>query len=516
MSISKCLGISAVVVTAMTVMQKFFGLLKEMVLAYFYGTSAIVDALSMASSTTEICMGFVTAISIVFLPIYSKVCKEEDDQSGVRFINQSLTLTLILGGCLGLLMISFAQPILAIVAPGFSEENRLVVSHFLVYAGMAIIMLSMQATLNHFLNYHGAYILTALSGLIVSPMQMVAIIFSVFWGENWLVLFFMLPQFLSLVFTWVAARRYGFRFSLSLRPLDRCKKVLFLLAPIFLSSSIQYINTAIDKIFASYLTQGSVAALQYGFTLRTMFIAVFAAAFSSMVFPMLSKAVAQQNHEQIGSTIQLGINYISILFVPLTAAICLLARPMIQLLYGGGAFDATSMQMTTGTTICYCLGLCAVAAREFLSQVYYAMEQTRQLVITRLVTIAVNVAGNFLLIRWFQASGLALATSLSVACTVPAMYFPLRRSMHNLPTRHMAVTFFKCVLSSLCMSVVVYLCRETVFPVFGDGKLGLLVSLLIAAAIGSGLYFIVLYWLHVSEIQTLWQMARRMLIRQRR
>lgn len=501
MTARRSIGYIAIVITFLTVIQKFFGFFREIVLAYFYGTSFVVDYISMASSTTEICMGFITAISLMFTPLYAKYREQEDADSALGFLNQILTLILILGCGLGLVVVVFSDPILTVVAPGFSSASRLETAVLLRYTALALIVSTLQATLVFFLNYHGAYLRGTIVGMLFSPTQMVLIAISGIRGETVILAWsLLLPQIICLLFGAIFSFPYGFRYRFTLRPFAHLSALFSMLLPTFVSSAISYINITIDKIFGSYLPEGSLAALQYAFNIRSLLVTIFTVSFGTVLFPLLSKSIAQNDRIQTGTLIQQGLRWITIFFLPITVAVYLLATPILQLLYGGGAFGTQSITLTSGALVCYGVGLWAVAIREFLTRVHYALGTTKQLMFTCSVTILVNICGNFLLVDRFQASGLALATSISILATVPPIYWTVKRKIPSLSTRAIIRLIIGCTGSSCCMGAVVFLLWNGPFSTIGRSKGSILLALAVTAALGSTLYFLILGYMKVPEV----------------
>lgn len=501
MSAPKSMGYIAIVITILTVVQKFFGFFREIVLSYFYGTSPIVDYISMAGSATEVCMGFITAISLMFTPLYAKYREQENADSALGFLNQALTLILLLGSALGLFVTAFSGPILSVVAPGFSSAASLATGELMRYTVLGQIASALQSTLVFFLNYHGAYLRGTLVGMAFSPVQMAMIAMGGICGEEiflaWSLFF---PQMLCLLLGVLFSLPFGFRFRFAFRPTDHLSALFTLLIPTFIANAISYINITIDKIFGSYLTEGSLAALQYAFNLRALLVTIFTVAFSTMLFPILSKAVAKNDLMQAGKVTEQGIRWITIFFFPITVAFCLLATPILQLLYGGGEFGAESISLTSGTLVCYSIGLWGVAIREYLTRVHYALGTTKQLMFTWIVTILVNVGGNFLLVERYQASGLALATSISILATVPAIYWTVKRQIPSLSTRGISRLVIGCALASCCMGGVVFWLWRHPFSTIGTDKGTLLAALLFTALIGSLFYFFLLACMKVPEM----------------
>lgn len=62
---------TALIITIIALGAKFIGFTREIVLAYFYGTSYVVDAYLMAIAIPGIVFGWITSLSVSYTPIYT-------------------------------------------------------------------------------------------------------------------------------------------------------------------------------------------------------------------------------------------------------------------------------------------------------------------------------------------------------------------------------------------------------------------------------------------------------------
>ena len=70
---------------------KGLGFLREMVLAYFYGTSAVSDVYVAVQNIPSIIFTvFGTAVTTGFIPIYTDVCVNKGKEEADRFANNVL------------------------------------------------------------------------------------------------------------------------------------------------------------------------------------------------------------------------------------------------------------------------------------------------------------------------------------------------------------------------------------------------------------------------------------------
>ena len=103
---------------------KILGLLRNMLLARYYGTSAMADAFSAASSLPltiyDITLG--TAIASAFVPVFNEKLTRDGRKEAERFGSNFLNIAVLISLVLAVLGILFPHAALLIVASGLSGE----------------------------------------------------------------------------------------------------------------------------------------------------------------------------------------------------------------------------------------------------------------------------------------------------------------------------------------------------------------------------------------------------------
>src|SRR5699024_7636687 len=140
----------------------------------------------------------------------------------------------------------------------------------------------------------------------------------------------------------------GYKYSYDINLNDPyLRKALLLIIPVLIGSAVQQINTVVDKTLASSLVEGSISALTYASRINDLIISVFVMAITTVVFPMLSRAFAQDDGLKVRRIMGQGINIILIITVPATIGILLLAEPIVRIFFQRGAFSEMATHMTS-------------------------------------------------------------------------------------------------------------------------------------------------------------------------
>lgn len=491
---------TAIIITIITLICKLFGFAREIVLAYFFGTSYIVDSYLMASSIPGILFGWIASIALSYTPIYTEIKENSGKDKSKEFTNSILSLVLIISAICVFVGTIFSKQIVSLTAPGFSGDVFTLTAKYFTVAIWTILFVAPIQVLTAYLNCNNKFILSNSATLVISSIQLVFIIIAGYLGIELLIYGIVVANLLHFVIVCYFAIKEGLKIKFSIKITDEIKNAFIIVIPIFISSMIDQVNKFIDKSFASGLIEGSIAALNYANILQGFIFSIFTIAITTMIYPMLSQAVAERNTEKVKTIFSSGINIIILLFVPITIGSILLAKPSISFVFERGEFDSASLVMTSSAFIMYGIGLLALALRDVITKVFYSMRDTKSTLYIGAFTVTLNILFNIALIRPMGHNGLALATSLSSIISIPMFFTVLRKKLGPLGLKNTLILFIKASLATAVMGVIVYFGYNYVSSILGIGKFRVLISIGVSAVVGGVIYFLLMILMKVKEM----------------
>lgn len=175
------------------------------------------------------------------------------------------------------------------------------------------------------------------------------------------------------------------------------------------------INSAFDAIFARYAESSGPAYLWYAIRLQQLPLALFGIALSGALLPPLTRAIKEGDLTRSNLLLEVAVHRSMFLIVPITAGLFILGHRCIDLLYGYGDFNAQSVIGTTHCLWGYTVGLIPMTLILITAPIYYARGNYRTPTMASVVSMILNMALNALFVLKFNlnASSIALATSLS-------------------------------------------------------------------------------------------------------
>ncbi len=215
------------------------------------------------------------------------------------------------------------------------------------------------------------------------------------------------------------------------------------------------INSAVDVIIARWASLEGPAYLSYAHRLQQLPLALFGIAIASALMPPLTRAIKNDDHKNYKSLLKFGFGRTFTLLFPGTVAIFLLGGASVNLLYGRGEFNNISTIQTTYCLWGYGLGLVPSAFVLLLAPAFYARRDFWTPTLASLISVGLNLMLNIILVFGFSMGTLGISIATSIAA-----YYNARFLLSRLHIRILSAvmpTVVKVVFSSLVAGVATLL-----------------------------------------------------------
>ncbi len=400
---------------AMTLFSRVLGLVKNLAIAYLFGTTATVDAFWLALTVPVIFAFLFTTGAENYIPIFSKNLVNGGEAKAWEAGNVILTLYLgliLLGVTVGVL----SAPVLAkILAPGFQAPvQHLTVLLIWVMMGMSFFL--GLSSLGKIILYNNEKFYAPVLGGVFNNLVILAvmILFYKKWGifaaaagisvgASCQVLV-QLPQL------WALRHRLALRFKFKHQAVRDWAKLTL---PLYVGRAGSELNSAVDKIFASFLPVGAISALSYGFLIIELPTTVFSLSLLNALFPRMSREASRPNSEADREIMQKTMRVITLFLLPAMVTLILLRKAIVKIIFEHGAFSAKSSEMTALAILFYGLGILAFGLNDALVFGFNAHHNNVDSMKIGWVRVVANIVLNAILVTTMGLAGLALATTLS-------------------------------------------------------------------------------------------------------
>jgi len=510
--VSKGLLKSSVSVSAMTFLSRILGFVRDVIIARIFGASLVADAFFVAFKIPNFLRRLFAegAFSLAFVPVFSEYKTQREEADVKRLadgVAASLGLILLVVTVIGVI----AAPVLVtIFAPGFigNEGKFELAVDMLRITFPYIFFISLTAFAGSILNSYGRFAIPAFTPVLLNISLIFAAIvlaphfdrpiMALAWGvfiAGAAQLLFQLP-FLAQIRMLPRPRR-----GADAEGVSRIKKMML---PALFGSSVAQINLLLDTLIASFLVTGSISWLYYSDRLVEFPLGVFGVALATVILPRLSQQHTLASPQQFSQTLDWALRWVVIIALPSTMGLMLLAEPMLVTLFQYGAFNEHDVTMAGRSLLAYSLGLGAFIMIKILAAGFYSRHDMKTPVKIAVITMAVNMVMNIILVFPLAHAGLALATSLSAWLNAGWLLYLLRRDGIYQSRSGWQWLLLRTFMATLSMAVVLFF----LVPALSDwvGKLwyerGIALSLWLL--LGAGVYLASLFlfglrWRHVSN-----------------
>lgn len=456
---------STVVTSALTVVSRVVGLVREQVRGYYLGTGMESDAFGIASTIPNMLRRLFAegAMTAAFVPVFTSLRTDGDREQLSRFFSGFMTLFVLLMAGVTMLGVLAAEPLVRHVFAGRFDE---VPGKVELTAGLAQVMFPylflvsvaaiVQATLNSFRIFGPS----AFSPVLLSVVNIGAVVLFADRFENaaWaLAVGFLAGGALQTAFQIPFLRGKGIRFRPTLAgfrdPAVRAVARTFL--PGVFSAGIYQINVTVSQVIATSLDPGSVASLQYSLRMQELVLGVFAVSVATVVLPAMSEQAHEGRIGELKDTLRFSVGLLGFVTIPASAGLMLLATPIIELLFQYGRFDVESTRMTVFALHFHTAGIFFIAMQRNVVQVFYAQKDTKTPTVIAAVVMVAHVVLCYALAVPLRQGGIAAAGSIAAALNVALLYVVLRRRIGGLGTRALSLSLGRTLAATAAMAALV-------------------------------------------------------------
>lgn len=499
---------SGAVISAMTMISRVLGLIRDVIVARYFPVDGATDAFFVAFKIPNLLRRFFAegAFSLAFVPVLAEY-KEKQSREALRdlidHVAGTLGLILLMITTIGMLAAPWLVPVFA---PGFvakPDARPDLAAEMLRITFPYILFISLAGLVGGILNTFGKFAIPAITPAL---LNVVMIGFAV-WGAP----YFEQP-IMALAWGVFVAGVVQFLFQLpalvrlGLLPRFRFKqvhggvsRVMRLMVPALFGSSVAQLNLVINTVIASFLAVGSISWLYYSDRFVELPLAIFGVALGTVILPKLSSDHAKADGVQFRQTMDWALRLALLISIPATLGLMLLAKPILAAVMMYGAFKWGDVEMSALSLMTYSFGLPAFILVKVLAPGFYSRQDTRTPVKIGMISIFANMGLNVLIVLpWFWLgisgahAGLALATALAGYVNAGLLFRTLQREGIFVAGQGWGKHVARIVLASMVMGGLVWLATPAAawWQVAGSAlRLSVLAGLIVLAL---GSYFLTL------------------------
>jgi len=290
-------------------------------------------------------------------------------------------------------------------------------------------------------------------------------------------------------FLWRRGMRFRFQLSFSHPAVQRVAR---LMVPGIFGVGISQINFALSRMIASVLEEGSVASLYFASRVQELTLGLFSIALSIALLPTFSDLAVHQDISGMKKTLIFSLKLIFLVTLPAMVGLLILNRPIIQVLFQRGVFDAQSTAMSASCLFFFAFSLPFLSGVKIFAPAFYSLKDTKTPVIVAFFVMISYISLSLVLMRPLRVGGIALALSLASVLNFALLFFLLERKIGKIEKRGIFSASLKSIFSAAGMGVAVWAFMKS----FAFDRLDFIKQLgVLASAIVLGMVIYILFHL---------------------
>lgn len=500
------MGAAAAVVSASILISRLLGLGREALLATLIGVNADGDLYRHAFLIPDF-LNYLLAgayLTITLIPILSRHLENDDPVGASRAFTSVFRFVGWAVVALTALMWLAAEPLVTMIFPRVPDPDRLVsltrlVLPAQVFLVLGALLMAVQYTHRRFflptlapIVYNLGIIAGGLIGAAIGDAGPEGFLWGAVVGS----------AIGNFGLQWYGARSTG----TWLTPLERgqssVREYLILALPLMLGQSVAVLDEQFVRLFGQ-IDVGATAALSFARQLNMVPIGVIAQAAGVAAFPFLARLAAGGDEQGLTQTTGRAARNTVFVAAAATAALVVLARPLVRLIYQHGEFGAADGELVASLLVIYAFSVPAWGLHQILSRHFYAKRMMWRVVLIGTVGTLVAIPVWLGLYDVMGVEGFALASTLIMTAYALALLVAWGLDSGWAPVRALVPSLLRGLLAAGVAALVAY---PLVRAIFDNGNFPI-VEGLAAAALGGlttiAVFLGVSYLLRAPELRDL-------------
>ncbi|MBM7571336.1 murein biosynthesis integral membrane protein MurJ [Aquibacillus albus] len=449
------LGLASVLFIFASLLLKVSGLIRDMVIAYYFGDSYVADAYLAAFIIPNMFILFMTTgMKNAFVPSYIEAIEQN---RGRYHFGQVFRGTMVISLIVTVLGMALAPLYIPMFYPAFSDAVTEIAIWVTIIFFSIILFVGMNAVLEAYFDAENRFSLSMVSQMIVILTSILsAFLFANKIGAYSLAIGYAVGTVISLLFKWVLLRPASKVIQLKGKmDLPEIKHFYMIFIPVGLTVAVGQINLMVGTVFASHFEEGAVTYINYAKNLVHMPQGIFGVTIATIIFPLLSKAIATDDNKLFKKGIEQGLTTMFFILLPSIVGMLILMPNIIALLYQRGAFTESATMATTQVAYLYFGSVLFFSLNNVINKGFYSLKKGKLILMISLVSIGLNFVLNYIFTAWIGYRGIPLAASVNAAFYVGASLLIFLKLVGGLNLKQVGWEFIKIIISVLMMAAAV-------------------------------------------------------------
>jgi putative peptidoglycan lipid II flippase len=412
------------------------GLVREVTVAKFFGTSGPFSAFTLAFQIPNLVTNLFAnaALSAAFVPVFSELLQQGRRREALRLASTLFWIMLIVLGAVTAFFVLGAGVIMPLFTGGkFTHLLDLMTAGFSQVLFPVVLLLGLNGLLVGILQSYDHFSIPAIAPAVwnIVILILLLIVRPHFHGEEAQLYVYagaiLAATFVQLLMAVGALGRIDFRLQFHIDWHDpRIRQVFSLMLPVTIGLGIVNLDQLINSVFGTLVSAEAPRAIDNAFRVYMLPQGLFSVAVATVLFPTLSRMAAGREVSAMRRAVGIGMRQINLLLIPASVFMIVLATPIVRLLFQRGHFTAHSTHIVSIALFWFAFSLPFGGLNLLLTRTFFAVQ--RPWIPTRLaaMNIVVDIIVSIALYKPLGIAGLIIGTVVANAVMTALQLHRLR------------------------------------------------------------------------------------------
>lgn len=451
-----------VIIVVINIVLAVLALLKDMFMASYFGTTVNADAFTLSFFITDMLGNNLigNAVAVSCIPLFTKIYDGFDEYKLYdNLVNVNISY-FILTAFTFLIIILFKSQIISSLASGFITGTINKSIQLLIILLPIILIYPIVMSGISYLQVKGKFIISSLAAILYNFIFLLGICYCVFFKIPvnkgiFIIAYSVVAAVIAmaiLLYIKIIKERKTIKKS-ERKHLVKKARVYKLFMPYFIILLLSQLVLYYERYLASFFEGGSVAALNYAYRLSQFPIWVFVSAIATVLFPTMAKHNSEGDLKSLSEVFINALLWVFILTMPVTFILYILRNPIITILFLRGAFNSSSLIITSQILSGYSLAIIGLSISALCLKVYLAREEVKTPLLIFIVTSIINITLDYFLTNRIGIKGVGYGAAISSIVNASLMLFLIRLEIKN-SINNIIIKILKCVFSNFILIVI--------------------------------------------------------------
>jgi putative peptidoglycan lipid II flippase len=503
------LGRASALVAFTSFLSYAVGLVRDRTIAVHFGTTTATDTYNASFLIPDILFNLFIAgaLTAAFMPMFSDYLHKDKKEA------ESLANTMLSGASLLIIVLStvafiFMDSIIPFVFPSVAVDGQQSIIFMTKLMLPSAFLFAISNTLGNILMTYRRFFSFAISPVLYNLGIILGIVLlNDTLGIHSAAVGVLIGATLHLIIRLIDVFMTDYRYKPELNVSHPgFKKIIRLMIPKSLSLIAWQVNLYIFAVVGMRMMEGGLAAFNFARNIQSFAVSLFGIAFATAVFPSLNSAASKNDKKEFTRNFQNTLHRILFFTIPATIGVMILAKPITDLILGGGEFGSDSLDMTSVILLFFAISIPFESLTHLFARSFYAMKNTMtpmiinifSLTIVALITIFIAPVYG---IKWFSigfAIGFGIYNILFIII--------IRKYLKGFNFKKLLSSLSKIIFSALLMGVVLYMTVDLYELVNLNDK----IVHCLRIAIGGATYLLSAYFLKSPELESVNYILQRL------